>query len=465
MKNILLCNDALGIGGVETVICNQVMAFSSKGYNVYVLAGKGIYSERIKEFGGKHIEMDFPETNKIDTKKIQEIVNVIEKYNITEIHIHKYQCIPYVMPAALIKKVPYIAYEHMIKSSIPYYTWNYPIYNSLFEIYFKNAYKILAITPKTIENTKEKFDLERDKYIIMHNGINFDVYTPNKRHNGEDYHKWLIISVFREEKTKSIKNGIDLFAKYIEEIDTEATLDIIGGGTEQKEIEKYIKKQKLENKISILGQKNNVEEYIGKYDVVLGLDRCILETIAMKVPAVILGYEELKGPVTDKNFDLAMEENFSGNNMPTITKEKCIDEIKDVLANKEAITEKVYTLAKEKLDANKIYYTIQNDEYPENVDFDWINLFKIIERYITENTQLSKENKDKWDYIQIADKKIVDISKELKQEKYEKEEIMKKYKNKEEEIKQIYNSKRWRCFEKLDKLLGRKNSVKLDNKD
>ena len=49
MKNILLCNNAMGIGGVETVILNQVMAFTKKGYNVYVTAGKGIYSDKIEE--------------------------------------------------------------------------------------------------------------------------------------------------------------------------------------------------------------------------------------------------------------------------------------------------------------------------------------------------------------------------------------------------------------------------------
>lgn len=59
MKNILLCNNAMGIGGVETVILNQVMAFTKKGYNVYVTAGKGIYSDKIEELGGKFIEFDF----------------------------------------------------------------------------------------------------------------------------------------------------------------------------------------------------------------------------------------------------------------------------------------------------------------------------------------------------------------------------------------------------------------------
>ena len=70
MKNILLCNNAMGIGGVETVILNQITAFTRRGYNVYVVAGKGIYSDKIEELGGKYIEFDFPEENDIDEKKV-----------------------------------------------------------------------------------------------------------------------------------------------------------------------------------------------------------------------------------------------------------------------------------------------------------------------------------------------------------------------------------------------------------
>ena len=74
MKNILLCNNAMGIGGVETVILNQVMAFTKKGYNVYVTAGKGIYSDKIEELGGKFIEFEYPEENEINETRINKLV-------------------------------------------------------------------------------------------------------------------------------------------------------------------------------------------------------------------------------------------------------------------------------------------------------------------------------------------------------------------------------------------------------
>ena len=176
MKNILLCNNSMGIGGVETVILNQITAFRRKGFNVFVIAGKGAYSDKVKELGGNYIEFEFPEENEIDSKKIEKIVEIIKEKQITEIHIHKYQCIPTVMLAAFITKIPYFAYEHGIRDTKKYYTWKYPLYKTLFPIYFKNAYKIIAITPKVAEFTQKEYKIQKDKYVIVHNGIDFEKY-------------------------------------------------------------------------------------------------------------------------------------------------------------------------------------------------------------------------------------------------------------------------------------------------
>lgn len=45
-KTILICLEKLDIGGVETSVYNQSIAFKEKGYNVVVLAKNGIYTEK-----------------------------------------------------------------------------------------------------------------------------------------------------------------------------------------------------------------------------------------------------------------------------------------------------------------------------------------------------------------------------------------------------------------------------------
>lgn len=458
MKNILLCNNSMGIGGVETVILNQVTAFTKKGYNVYVVAGKGIYSDKIEELGGKFIELEFPEENTININRINKLLQIIKENEITEIHIHKYQCITTVMPAALISKIPYFAYEHGIRDTKKYYTWNYPIYKKLFPIYFNNAYKIVAITPKVSEYTQREYNISKEKYVVIHNGIDFNIYNnKNPRYEGE-IKKAVIISRFYKEKINTILEGIEIFSKVLELYPT-AKLEIVGGGEEKEKIEQYLQNlqidyadNKKEATVNFVGEKNDIINYLQDADLLLGVDRCALEGIAMKVPVIITGYSGIKGLVTNENIQLSSEENFSGDNMETINLEECKKQILHLKENRKEIVESNYSFAKEKLDCFKNYINIE-----ENIDnkINWIDIFKDIEESTITIEEQSKDIKAKYEWIQKIEKeneKLENKNREL-QEKLKKAEELNE--DLEKELKEIYSSKRWKYTEKLSKIIHR----------
>lgn len=458
MKNILLCNNSMGIGGVETVILNQVTAFTKKGYNVYVVAGKGIYSDKIEELGGKFIELEFPEENTININRINKLLQIIKENEITEIHIHKYQCITTVMPAALISKIPYFAYEHGIRDTKKYYTWNYPIYKKLFPIYFNNAYKIIAITPKVAEYTQREYNISKEKYVVIHNGIDFNIYNnKNPRYEGE-IKKAVIISRFYKEKINTILEGIEIFSKVLELYPT-AKLEIVGGGEEKEKIEQYLQNlqidyadNKKEATVNFVGEKNDIINYLQDADLLLGVDRCALEGIAMKVPVIITGYSGIKGLVTNENIQLSSEENFSGDNMETINLEECKKQILHLKENRKEIVESNYSFAKEKLDCFKNYINIE-----ENIDneINWIDIFKDIEESTNTIEEQSKDIKAKYEWIQKIEKeneKLENKNREL-QEKLKKAEELNE--DLEKELKEIYSSKRWKYTEKLSKIIHR----------
>ena len=431
MKNILLCNNAMGIGGVETVILNQVMAFTKKGYNVYVTAGKGIYSDKIEELGGKFIEFDYPEENEINETRINKLVKIIKENQISEIHIHKYQCVPTTMIAAFITQTPYFAYEHGIRDTKKYYTWNYPLYKTVFPIYFSNAYKIIAITPRVAEITQKEYGISPEKYEIIHNGIDFEEYMNKTPNYVASLNNIYIISRISEEKLFTILSGVDIFKKILKN-NSNATLSIIGDGEKLETLEKYLEKDNLltNGQAKILGAKNNIKEYLEKADLLLGVDRCVLEAIAMKVPAVITGYEGIKGLISKNNINTALEENFSGDNLKTITIEECIKEIDKLKEEKEKIIEENYAIAKEKLDCYKNYINI-----PEGTQtyFEWVELFKLIKK----STDLIEEQcvdiKAKYDWIQKIEKdnndlreKIGELEERIKQNLHEEKKLEEK---------------------------------------
>lgn len=458
MKNILLCNNSMGIGGVETVILNQVTAFTKQGYNVYVVAGKGMYSKKIEELGGHFIECEFPEENEINLARINKIVEIIKEKQITEIHIHKYQCILSVLPAALITGVPYFAYEHGIRDTRPYFTWNYQIYNSIFPIYFKNAYKIIAITPKVADFTKKAYNIPAEKYAIVHNGIDFNLYNnPTPKYEGK-LAKVIIISRFTDEKVTPILEGIDIFKQLLTEYPT-AHLEIIGGGQSKNKITEHIEKiqldysdNSLESTVTFLGEQTDIAKYLKEADLLLGVDRCALEAIAMKVPVVITGYNGIKGVLTKENMDIAIEENFSGDNMPTISLETCTEQILKMQTNRKQVIEDNYKIATEKLDCFKNYINIEDNTV---INFDWIDLFKIIKEKEDFIHEQSKDIKAKYEWIQ----KIEEENKQLWKDKGELQQVITEYEEKnktlQKELEDIYNSKRWKYTEKLSNMFHR----------
>lgn len=458
MKNILLCNNSMGIGGVETVILNQVTAFTKKGYNVYVVAGKGIYSDKIKELGGSFIELEFPEENNINVDRINKLVQIIKEKQITEIHIHKYQCIPTAVPAALISETPYFAYEHGIRDTRKYYTWNYPIYKQLFPIYFKNAYKIIAITPKVAEFTQKEYNIEKSKYEIVHNGIDFNIYNnENPNYEGE-IKKAVIISRFYNEKINTILEGIEIFNKLLETYPT-AKLEIVGAGEEKARINKYLQElqidyanNKEETTVNFVGEQNNIITYLQDADLLLGVDRCALEGIAMKVPVVITGYSGIKGLITEKNINLSAEENFSGDNMKTISLEECVNQILQLREKRQEIVEYNYNFATEKLNCFKNYINVEDEV---NNKFDWIDIFKDIEKNTNIIEEQSKDIKAKYEWIQKIEKE----NKKLESKNRELQERLKKLEEENEdlkkELKDIYSSKRWKYTEKLSNIIHR----------
>ena len=46
-KRILICLNSFGIGGVETACFTQIKEYCRRNYEVYVLAGKGIYTYKL----------------------------------------------------------------------------------------------------------------------------------------------------------------------------------------------------------------------------------------------------------------------------------------------------------------------------------------------------------------------------------------------------------------------------------
>ncbi len=370
MKSILIVLEQLNIGGVETYVYNQTKIFIEQGHNVIILAKKGTYYKRLKKLGAKVINHEFPLLYNIDFKSSNIIEKIIKKYNVTEVHINQYPCILSTLPACIKLGIPYVAYVHSIIFDV--FNWfinTFPVYKDLFNIYFSNAYKIVTITEETKRKHSELFKINSNKYIVLNNSL--DLHTFMCKNIVKDIKKFLIMGRFAEEKMLGIKNAIEFFATY-KKTSNNVKLLFLGDGPCYNKIIELLDEYKIKD-YEMLGFTDDVVSYIEKSDIVIGVDRCILEAIGMKRFAIISGYNGFKGLVTKNNIKIASSENFSGNNLPDTSYQETMDYLKNIKDYKKFLNFN-YKFIQKNLDIRNNLYLIN-----DIININYKNLYEEIE--------------------------------------------------------------------------------------
>lgn len=311
MKNALICLEKLDIGGVETFTITQIEEFTRRGIKCYVLAKEGILSEKIKgKKNIKFIEYDFELKNEIDFTKVKEIEKIIEKYKIDFIYVHQFPCMLYILPCAFKYKIPYIAYLHnIVPGTLEWYMNYFSVFASLFPIFFENASKIIAITKPVKEEHQKLFNLPDSKYMIIKNSLDFkkfpDIEVPKIP---KKYKKLLLFGRVSEQKRKSIYTAVAFYNWCRENYNPDMKLTVVGNG----EILDEMKEKYKDTDIVFKGAVSDMKPEIEKADILLGVDRCMLEAVASKKPAVICGYNETVSLITKDKLKTCIEENFGG---------------------------------------------------------------------------------------------------------------------------------------------------------
>ena len=107
----MICHAKLGAGGIETACITQIREFSRRGYKIYVLAESGFYAEKLKQIDGvTFIDFKYESRESYNLEKIENVKDIIEKYNIKLVYIHQVDCVASVFSACVLTNTPYIAY-------------------------------------------------------------------------------------------------------------------------------------------------------------------------------------------------------------------------------------------------------------------------------------------------------------------------------------------------------------------
>lgn len=386
MKRALICLEKLGIGGVETFTITQIEEFNRRGIKCYVMAKDGILSSKIKDKKNiEFIEFDFELKNSLDYDKISQIENIIKKKKIDFIYVHQFSCIPYILPVVFKTKIPYIAYLHnIVPKTCEWFMNTYQIYKALFPIYFECASKIIAITERVKEEHKNLFRLPEERYITIKNSLDFSKY-PNKelKKLNCNYNKLLLFGRISEQKRQSIYTAVEFYEYCKEKYNPDIELTVVGDGEIYEEIvEMYNGKN-----ILFKGAVSDMTPEIEDADILLGVDRCMLEAVASKKPAIVCGYKNNTVLITPNNIKDAVEENFTGINLSDDKDEIFKYNEKELIK----ILEDNYKYVSKNL---AITDSVFLDITPFENKTDIINVIDNINDYASEIDDLKKENKE-----------------------------------------------------------------------
>ena len=472
-KTVMICLEQLGIGGVETAVYNQAYTLKDKGYNVIVVARSEIYKQKLENYGIKCIDFEFALENKFDFEKAEMLENIMRENDVCEVYIHQFPCILSAFLACIKLKIPYVSYIHvgLLTEKDNVYDWfekNFSIYKVAFKLFFENAYKIIAITEYAADYNSQRYNIDKKKYIVINNSINFDLYNQNNLKNNNDnnylingkFKAFLLITRISNEKLTSIKNAIDFYISYCDKTNIiDAQLNILGDGDKINEVKDYINKiNKKQYSIIFLGKSNDVTKYIKQSDIVLGLGRCILEAIVLRKLAIIAAYNGSVVLVKPNNIDIASKNNFDGKNFNISFYDLLIEEL--IKLNNNTINDIVdnnYEYVYNNLNVKKNIYIInETKNFQENIDNYKSNLNC---NFLYSIFDLENTNQKNIKLIYNMESKISDLNNSINQKEnennYFKSEIDElEIKNKElsKELSNIYNSKRWKYANKIAKI-------------
>lgn len=367
-RNILMCLEFLGVGGVETAVVTLCKGYVRAGHNVFVAAKDGIYAKELEKIGVKVLKMEHKIRNYFRIDKKKELVEFCKENKISEVHIHQYPCIMYWLPVCMELDIPYVAYAHsIVPGAIDWFNKEFPTYQLALPIFFENASKIVCIAESTKQEIEDIYHLGEDKYLIIPNSLNMEDFP-----DGDIPSKLEIFGIaarLSEEKVLSVEKGIDLFAEYIKE-NGNAKLLIAGDGQEKKTIMRYVDSKKLKDKVEFLGNVSNMPEYYKNIDVFIGVDRCILEALACKRLSIISSYTGTMNIVNKNNIELASNQNFSGMNLED--NENVLQDLLKIDKKKyKAITEDNYKFINKK-------YNVDNNLYKDKLECTYTSDYKYI---------------------------------------------------------------------------------------
>lgn len=274
--NILQLVTGLGMGGAEKVVLDLAKYTSKDELNIFVVA-MSKRDELLQEFLDNNINTTLlRKSNSI--KDIVSIIKSINKFikekNIQIIHAHMTHSI---IVASILKilnpslEIVYTSHNLNIGSKIrELIVWSLKLFRDVDIVFSKDILKYFY----------------KQNYRVIPNGIKVDKYNLGLEKN----QKFTFIAIGRLETVKNHKFLVEMANELKDKYDFE--IQIVGNGYLRAELVELIQKYALEERVKLLGLRNDIPELLSQAHCLLmpslweGLPIVILEAGASSLPVI-----------------------------------------------------------------------------------------------------------------------------------------------------------------------------------
>jgi glycosyltransferase involved in cell wall biosynthesis len=263
MKKILFVAPNLEHGGAESVLVKIINNIDLKKYEVKLalLQKRGSHLSKLK----KDIEiLDLNAKGPIES--ILELKKVIRHEKPTTVfsiigHVNIYMAI---LKVLFFKDIKFIARENVVYSEWLYKDRNIKkiVLGMLYSIYLKRLDVIMVQSNFMAEQIMRYFNVPKYKIAVFNNPLEHskidELQKQELNDNRWDFDKINLIAVGRIEKVKNYEGMIDI----VKILPDKFHLNILGDGKEKKNLEEYIAKNSVKDKVTLYGYVDNPYKYM-----------------------------------------------------------------------------------------------------------------------------------------------------------------------------------------------------------
>ncbi|MDD3711061.1 MAG: glycosyltransferase [Patescibacteria group bacterium] len=245
----------LSSGGAERLVLDLLSNFSSDLFETELLLfnGQGFF---YKEALNKNIKITVLKKNfKFDLINFIRIYKKIKSFSPDIIHTHLGADIYGLLAGKLAGVKNIISTEHNVLLN------NKKIYNFFKKIISKHFSKIIAVSSVIKKELIDNFALSSERVLVIYNGVDVDKFSDFHKIKKTD--KIIIGSVGR----LSYQKNYSLLLKALADLENDNfKCLIVGEGDLRARLEGEIKALKLDDKVELLGEINNIPEFLSQLD-------------------------------------------------------------------------------------------------------------------------------------------------------------------------------------------------------